>query len=60
MFMSDTIDNALASLAVHDLNVSAIWFEKLIGRPSSSPMPEVKEWSFVDRKNSEPRRLRLA
>jgi len=44
--MSATIDNVLASLAVKDLKVSAAWYEKLIGRPSASPMPEVAEWSF--------------
>lgn len=45
--MPDTITNALASLAVKDLTTSAAWYGKLIGRPSSSPMSEVKEWTFA-------------
>jgi predicted enzyme related to lactoylglutathione lyase len=41
-----SIMNALASVAVKDLNAAAKWYEKLFGRPPSRPMPEVAEWSF--------------
>ena len=40
-----TITNALASLAVADLEVSRRWFEKILG-PGSQPMPEVVEWQL--------------
>lgn len=40
------IKNALASVAVSDLDSAARWYENLIGRPPSRPMPEVAEWSF--------------
>jgi len=41
------IRNALASVAVKDLKVSLLWYQKLFGRPAdSSPMPEVAEWKF--------------
>lgn len=41
------IKNALASLAVKDLNSSFKWYEQLFGRPADSkPMPEVAEWKF--------------
>jgi catechol 2,3-dioxygenase-like lactoylglutathione lyase family enzyme len=38
-----TITNALASLAVRDLDVSVPWYERFLG-PSGRPMPEVAEW----------------
>ena len=42
-----TIKNALASVAVKNLDVSMQWYEKLLGRPADSiPMPEVAEWKF--------------
>lgn len=42
-----TIKNALASVAVKDLQASARWYENLFGRgPDSIPMPEVAEWKF--------------
>ena len=41
-----TIKNALASVAVKDLESAASWYEKLMGKPASRPMPEVAEWSF--------------
>jgi predicted enzyme related to lactoylglutathione lyase len=42
-----SIENALASVAVKDLNAAAGWYEKLLGRPAdSTPMPEVAEWKF--------------
>lgn len=41
-----SIKNALASLAVRDLDAAVAWYERLLGTPSSRPMPEVAEWSF--------------
>ena len=40
-----TIANALASLAVRDLEASSQWYERLLG-PGSRPMPEVMEWQL--------------
>jgi len=41
------IKNALASLAVKDMDSAVQWYEKLFGRPADSrPMPEVAEWKF--------------
>ena len=41
------IKNALASVAVKDLNASVAWYTKLLGKPPDSrPMPEVAEWKF--------------
>jgi predicted enzyme related to lactoylglutathione lyase len=40
------ITNALASVAVKDLDASIRWYEKLFGRSPSRPMPEVAEWRF--------------
>jgi predicted enzyme related to lactoylglutathione lyase len=41
------ITNALASVAVKDLNSAVQWYEKVIGKPPDSrPMPEVAEWKF--------------
>lgn len=40
------IENALASVAVKDLNQSAAWYAKLLGSDGKRPMPEVAEWSF--------------
>jgi predicted enzyme related to lactoylglutathione lyase len=41
------IMNALASVAVRDLNAAVRWYEKIFGRPANSmPMPEVAEWKF--------------
>jgi predicted enzyme related to lactoylglutathione lyase len=40
-------DNAIASVAVKDLNAAAQWYEQLFGRAAdSTPMSEVKEWTF--------------
>jgi predicted enzyme related to lactoylglutathione lyase len=40
-------ENAIASVAVKDLQSAARWYERLFGRPpDSSPMAEVKEWKF--------------
>lgn len=42
-----SIKNALASLAVSNLQLSLKWYEHLFGRPADSmPMPEVAEWKF--------------
>ena len=42
-----SIDNALASVAVRDLEKAAAWYERIFGRPAdSTPMPEVAEWKF--------------
>ena len=42
-----SIKNALASVAVKDLNAAIQWYAKLLGRqPDSRPMPEVAEWKF--------------
>jgi catechol 2,3-dioxygenase-like lactoylglutathione lyase family enzyme len=42
-----TIDNALASLAVTDLERSVAWYIKALGRePDKRPMPSVAEWAF--------------
>lgn len=41
-----SILNALASVAVTDLTSAVQWYEKVLGRPASRPMPEVAEWSF--------------
>src|SRR5262245_47732882 len=42
-----SILNALASIAVNDLNSALQWYEKVLGRPADSrPMPEVAEWKF--------------
>ncbi|CAN5404513.1 hypothetical protein BH10PSE17_BH10PSE17_15120 [soil metagenome] len=38
-----TIDNALASLAVTDLQTSKAWYEQLLDRQASTPMPELAE-----------------
>src|SRR5262245_16842256 len=40
-----TITNALASLAVRDLDVSTRWYETIVG-PGEHPMPDVVEWSL--------------
>jgi predicted enzyme related to lactoylglutathione lyase len=42
-----SIMNAIASVAVRDLNAAVRWYEKLLGKaPDSRPMPEVAEWKF--------------
>lgn len=42
-----SIRNALASLAVTDLESALPWYERLLGRPADSrPMDEVAEWKF--------------
>jgi len=41
-----SIDNALASVAVKDLDKSAAWYAALLGARGHRPMPEVEEWTF--------------
>jgi predicted enzyme related to lactoylglutathione lyase len=41
-----TIDNALASVAVKDLDKAAAWYAELLGSRGHRPMPEVEEWMF--------------
>src|ERR1700733_4327948 len=41
-----TIRNALASVAVKDVNSASAWYEKLLQAAPSRPMPEVAEWRF--------------
>ncbi|HVE88640.1 MAG TPA: VOC family protein [Burkholderiaceae bacterium] len=41
-----SIINALASVAVKDLNSSIKWYEALLRKAPSRPMPETAEWSF--------------
>ncbi|RZI72723.1 MAG: VOC family protein [Pseudomonas sp.] len=41
-----TIRNALASLAVKDIESARGWYEKLLGQQGSMPMSEVVEWTF--------------
>ena len=40
------ITNAIASVAVRDLNTAIKWYEPLLSKPPTRPMPEVAEWSF--------------
>jgi hypothetical protein len=40
-----SIDNALASVPVNNLQAAVAWYEKILERPADSrPMPEVVEW----------------
>jgi len=41
-----SIINALASVAVRDLNSAVKWYEALLRKAPSRPMPEIAEWSF--------------
>ncbi|MET0742617.1 MAG: VOC family protein [Microvirga sp.] len=42
-----TIRNALAGIAVQDLDAAVAWYTRLIGRaPDDHPMPEVSEYGF--------------
>lgn len=43
-----TIKNALASVAVKDLDRSEAWYTRVLGSPATRPMPEVAEWKFAD------------
>ena len=40
------IINAIASVAVRDLNAAIKWYEALFRKAPTKPMPEVAEWSF--------------
>ncbi|HWL72516.1 MAG TPA: VOC family protein [Burkholderiaceae bacterium] len=41
-----SILNAIASVAVRDLNTAIKWYEALFRKARTKPMPEVAEWSF--------------
>jgi hypothetical protein len=41
-----TITNALASLAVKDINSAAPWYERLLGKPADKRHAELAEWTF--------------
>ncbi len=41
-----TIRNALASLAVRNLDAAEPWYRQLFGRPGHRAMQEVAEWKF--------------
>jgi predicted enzyme related to lactoylglutathione lyase len=42
-----SIKNAIASVAVKDMNTAIEWYAQLLGKPPDSrPMPEVAEWKF--------------
>jgi hypothetical protein len=41
-----TIQNALASVAVRDIDSAGAWYAQVLGRPGKRPMPEVAEWTF--------------
>lgn len=40
------VENALASVAVSNLDVAAAWYARLLGSAGSKPMPEVVEWKL--------------
>jgi len=42
-----SIKNALASVAVTDVDAAIAWYSQVLGKPPDSrPMPEVAEWKF--------------
>ncbi len=41
-----TIDNALAGVAVRDIQEAATWYEQLMGQPGKQPMSNLREWSL--------------
>ena len=41
-----TVDNALASVPVQDVDAAAEWYERLLGRSGQRPRAEVVEWKF--------------
>lgn len=40
------IQNALASVAVRDVDASAAWYARILGEEGSRPMATVAEWTF--------------
>lgn len=40
------VQNALASVAVRDLDAAIRWYEEVLESPAATPMPEVAEWRF--------------
>jgi predicted enzyme related to lactoylglutathione lyase len=43
-----TIQNALASVAVNDVDAAEQWYSRLLGTSGTKPMSEVAEWQFAD------------
>lgn len=41
-----TVQNALASVAVSNLNHAIAWYEKLLDAKATRPIPKVGEWQF--------------
>lgn len=41
-----SIKNALASLAVKDVNAATVWYSRVLDRPAQRPMPELAEFHF--------------
>ena len=41
-----SVENALAGVAVKNLQSASKWYEQLIGQPGKQPMKEVVEWSL--------------
>ncbi len=42
-----SIVNALAGIAVKDIDAAVLWYEQILG-PASRPMDEVAEWQLPD------------
>ncbi len=42
-----TIENALASVPVRDVEAAAAWYGQLLDQPAQRPMGEVAEWKFA-------------
>ena len=40
------VQNALASVAVRDLDAATTWYGEVLASPPAIPMPEVAEWRF--------------
>lgn len=40
------IQNALASVAVRDVEAAAAWYARILGREGSRPMSSLAEWTF--------------
>ena len=42
-----TITNALACVAVKDIDAAVLWYRQVLARPAdTTPMPELAEWKF--------------
>ncbi|HEY1049049.1 MAG TPA: VOC family protein [Prosthecobacter sp.] len=42
-----SINNALAGIAVRNIDTACQWYEHLLGQAPNRPMPEVAEWKFL-------------